>query len=592
MADNAMRGRIPLMGRRNSRDGAPETNDTMVDKLIFSNSLKTEACISAFRHVDRQHFWLPGNRDMAYQDMPLRSGRLHLSAPHIYARALESLMPLKPGMSFLNIGSGTGYFNCIVADLIGGLAVNHGIDVWPETVEHANERVARLGKDSVEFTVGNIYQLDVSKTIRYDRVYVGACANSRSKYLYRLLEVGGILIGPFQTGHSQQLRRVVRTTETQFHVEVLGSVQFATLIEPPAEFAPPSRQDTTTSEMEDISPQDGSASVASASFQAETPSRRTSVAGATLADDVMVRRDSVGLPGVPFTFALSEKPWTPERCGTYPPSFKKTVVMGMMGRPRDPLVASLPTEIWMKHIFPWCPRWWFENRAIRSSPRFAAVPPPAALAAGLVSESLALPAAPGTPSKADGEQPLEDMSDAEGRSTRAPSSGIPSTETTPESRPTASPLLQPTDINEMEADEQADSEDMPAAADPGEEEDEDEDVLFEVFDNGQRHAIGTEGDPDDIEPDDGAMHVPIHLFQLLEANHDHGRIAMWAATLEARRRLHLLTRSEDDDDSESEAEEEEDAMEDVEDAAEPTVVEDMHQDLLDEYADADADADA
>ena len=54
-------------------------------------------------------------------------------------------------------------------------------------------------------------------TSGYDRIYIGACANSRSKYLYRrlssvftlvcpslnlkhgrLLEVGGVLIGPFQ----------------------------------------------------------------------------------------------------------------------------------------------------------------------------------------------------------------------------------------------------------------------------------------------------------------------------------------------------------------------------------------------------------
>jgi len=42
------------------------------------------------------------------------------------------------------------------------------------------------------------------------------------------------------------------------------------------------------------------------------------------------------------------------------------------------------------------------------------------------------------------------------------------------------------------------------------------DVLFEVFSNGQRHAIGTRGDPDDMEPDEPLrLMVPLHVLQML-----------------------------------------------------------------------------
>ena len=37
--------------------------------------------------VDRGHFWPATAGDLAYADMPLRHGRLHLSAPHIYGKA-------------------------------------------------------------------------------------------------------------------------------------------------------------------------------------------------------------------------------------------------------------------------------------------------------------------------------------------------------------------------------------------------------------------------------------------------------------------------------------------------------------------------
>merc|ERR1719487_1069034 len=144
------------------------SNAAMVQELEDSGTLTTPKCVAAFRAIDRQHFWVPGGGELAYADMPLRHGRLHQSAPHIYAKALESLMPLRPGMSFLNVGSGTGYFNSIVAELNGAMATNHGIDIWQEAVAHSANRCREIGKEFIEFTLGNVYQLNVDQTTRYD----------------------------------------------------------------------------------------------------------------------------------------------------------------------------------------------------------------------------------------------------------------------------------------------------------------------------------------------------------------------------------------------------------------------------------------
>merc|ERR1719356_903944 len=63
-------------------------------------------------------------------------------------------------------------------------------------------------------------------------------------------------------------------------------------------------------------------------------------------------------------------------------------------------------------------------------------------------------------------------------------------------------------------------------------------TLFEVFDNGQRHAIGMQGDPDDMDTDfDGPrLAVPIRLVQ-----------QMLAATMRRRRRARPDADSEDSD---------------------------------------------
>lgn len=299
------------------------SNEDMVQELEDSSTLQVPQCIAAFRAVDRQHFWVRGGADPTYADMPLRHGRLHQSAPHIYARALEALLPLEPGMSFLNVGSGTGYFSSIVSELCGADAISDGIDIWPENVAHARECCRQIGKEHITFTEGNVYQLDVEQGMRYDRIYLGACANAKSKYLYRLLEVGGILVGPFQAGHMQQLRRVVRRTESHFAVEVLNSVQFTSLLLP-------------------------------------TPDAPASVS--QLVPFASTTR-SLGLPGVPFTFALRELPWAPQRNLAYPASFRQAARILLTSQPCKPSTITLPPEIWAEHVLPWCSRMWFEVQA-------------------------------------------------------------------------------------------------------------------------------------------------------------------------------------------------------------------------------------
>ena len=72
-------------------------------------------------------------------DRPIRVGDVHMSAPHIYGLALESL-ELGEGMSFLNVGSGTGYFSHLVASILGRSGVAHGIELHGSVVSHARER--------------------------------------------------------------------------------------------------------------------------------------------------------------------------------------------------------------------------------------------------------------------------------------------------------------------------------------------------------------------------------------------------------------------------------------------------------------------
>jgi len=179
-------------------------NDVLVDELKSQGTLVSPDVIAAFRHTDRGHFLKRSTGDNegevlsedAYLDMPLRHGLLHLSAPSIYATALEAL-ELRPGQSFLNVGSGTGYLSALAASLIGRHAVHYGIECRDQLVRHSRERLRALGHETVELVHCNCFFLDPESSMRFDRIYVGAGGSSRTaSLLFRMVVAHAPASGP------------------------------------------------------------------------------------------------------------------------------------------------------------------------------------------------------------------------------------------------------------------------------------------------------------------------------------------------------------------------------------------------------------
>lgn len=97
---------------------AGHDHDDLIDKLKDANYVKTPSVEGVYRAVDRAFYFLPECQDSAYKDLAWKKGNIHLSAPCIYAEVLESLS-LEPGLSFLNLGSGTGYLSTMVGLVLG-----------------------------------------------------------------------------------------------------------------------------------------------------------------------------------------------------------------------------------------------------------------------------------------------------------------------------------------------------------------------------------------------------------------------------------------------------------------------------------------
>lgn len=116
---------------------------TLVDEMKTRGAFGSPAVERAFRLIDRAHFLPDELKSQAHHDQPLRNRLVHHSAPHIYAQVLSS-MNIQPDHRFLCIGSGSGYFNSMVATFLGPSAVNHGIDIRQEVVDFAKQRISEI----------------------------------------------------------------------------------------------------------------------------------------------------------------------------------------------------------------------------------------------------------------------------------------------------------------------------------------------------------------------------------------------------------------------------------------------------------------
>ena len=161
----------------------PPSNDQLCEQLKARGAIHSPSVVNAFKETDRAHFLshaadtdleLPDGE--AYNDLPLRQGVLHLSAPSIYGAALEAL-ELEEGLSFLNVGSGTGYLSSLAANILGPRSAQFGVECRAELVEHAREKLDELGHTHVELVHCNCFALDPESSMRFERIYVGAGAS-------------------------------------------------------------------------------------------------------------------------------------------------------------------------------------------------------------------------------------------------------------------------------------------------------------------------------------------------------------------------------------------------------------------------------
>jgi protein-L-isoaspartate(D-aspartate) O-methyltransferase len=226
--------------------------DSMVAELLARRIIQTPAIERAFRTVPRhaflpQPFVLRTNpllTDMVetldpcrvYSDTLVsinREKNIHCGLPSVVATQIERLAPGE-GMRVLHIGTGSGYYTAILAELVGERGSVVGVEYEPDLVKMSAAHLARAGYTNATVLDGDGAS-GVPDAAPFDRIIVCAgCADIASAWVLQLGDDGRLVfplchagvVGPMITSG---VLLTVHKLDERLSGEILGPVLFAAM---------------------------------------------------------------------------------------------------------------------------------------------------------------------------------------------------------------------------------------------------------------------------------------------------------------------------------------------------------------------------
>lgn len=178
----------------------------MVQHQLRERGIADERVLAAMGRVPRELFVPVGLRAAAYEDAAQPIGHEQtISQPFIVA-ATCALLGLRGDERVLDVGTGSGYAACVLAELAAEVVT---IERIPELAAAAAAALVAAGHPEVDVRVGD-GSLGVPDRAPYDAIAVAAAAPSIPQALVEQLADTGRLVIPRGTRHAQRLVRVER----------------------------------------------------------------------------------------------------------------------------------------------------------------------------------------------------------------------------------------------------------------------------------------------------------------------------------------------------------------------------------------------
>lgn len=196
--------------------------DTLKDKGITD-----ERVLKAIGQVPR-HFFLDTAFDaIAYQDraFPISEGQT-ISQPYTVAYQTQ-LLELKPFDKVLEIGTGSGYQSCVLAEM--GATV-YTIERQRKLYDQFRDFYFKSRYPTIKYFYGDGYE-GLPTYAPFDKILVTAAAPLIPDKLLKQLKEGGTLVIPIGGKEEQRMFRIHKSSDQAFEQEVFDHFSFVPMLE-------------------------------------------------------------------------------------------------------------------------------------------------------------------------------------------------------------------------------------------------------------------------------------------------------------------------------------------------------------------------
>jgi len=193
--------------------------------IIEEKGIRDERVLNAINKIPRHFFLDSAFDDVAYEDraFPIAEKQT-ISQPYTVAYQTQ-LLEVKPFHKILEIGTGSAYQACVLAEL--------GAQVY--TIERQkklfeiNKKFEYLKRFSIKFFYGDGYE-GLPTFAPFDRILITAAAPDVPSKLIDQLKKNGMMVIPMGTGKVQVMKRLIKLEDGSIKTEVFDKFSFVPML--------------------------------------------------------------------------------------------------------------------------------------------------------------------------------------------------------------------------------------------------------------------------------------------------------------------------------------------------------------------------